>query len=46
MISADLEKPLTRGRTADIYAWEDGCVLKLFHNWFEIEIICFEQKMA
>jgi tRNA A-37 threonylcarbamoyl transferase component Bud32 len=46
MISADLGKPLACGRTADIYAWEDGCVLKLFHNWFDIENIRFEQRMA
>ncbi len=46
MISRNLEEPIARGRTADIFAWEGGQILKLFHNWFELENIHFEQKMA
>ncbi len=26
-------KPIAYGRTAEIYAWEDGRVLKLFYDW-------------
>jgi hypothetical protein len=46
MISADLGKPLARGRTADIYQWENGRVLKLFHEWFDLADILFEQKLG
>jgi Ser/Thr protein kinase RdoA (MazF antagonist) len=46
MISIDLDKPVARGRTADIYDWEDGWVLKLFHDWFNVENIQFEQMIA
>jgi aminoglycoside phosphotransferase (APT) family kinase protein len=28
-----LDKPIALGRTAEVYAWEDGKVLKLLHNW-------------
>lgn len=41
-----LGRPFARGRTADIHAWEDGYVLKLFHNWFSREDIEYEQKIA
>lgn len=41
----DLGKPIAVGRTAELYAWENGQVLKLFHNWFEIDDIRFEQRM-
>ncbi|HXD09869.1 MAG TPA: aminoglycoside phosphotransferase family protein [Anaerolineales bacterium] len=41
-----LDKPIARGRTADIYDWDAGHVLKLFHNWFEIENIEYEQRIA
>jgi aminoglycoside phosphotransferase (APT) family kinase protein len=39
----DLGKPIARGRTADVYNWQDGEVLKLFHDWFDLEDIQFEQ---
>lgn len=44
MISADPGKPLALGRTADIYQWENGRLLKLFHDWFDLDDILFEQK--
>ncbi len=28
-----LDKPIALGRTAKVYAWEDGKILKLLHNW-------------
>jgi len=46
MTRIDLNTPLARGRTADVFAWEDGQVLKLFHNWFPLEDIQFEQRIA
>jgi uncharacterized protein (TIGR02172 family) len=41
-----LDKPMARGRTADVYPWDDGHVLKLFHNWFELEGVEYELKIA
>jgi uncharacterized protein (TIGR02172 family) len=41
-----LDKPIGRGRTADVYDWDDGHVLKLFHNWFESENVEYELKIA
>lgn len=40
------EKPLARGRTADVHEWEEGTVLKHFHNWFSLEDIQYEQMIA
>jgi len=41
-----LENPLARGRTADVYEWDDGHILKLFHGWFSLEDIKYELKIA
>lgn len=41
-----LDQPLARGRTADVFEWEDGHILKLFHNWFSREDIEYELKIA
>ncbi|MCC6299322.1 MAG: phosphotransferase [Anaerolineales bacterium] len=46
MKTISLEQPIAHGRTADIHEWEDGFVLKLFHNWFPMEDIEYEQKIA
>lgn len=40
------ENPLARGRTADVYQWDDTHVLKLFHPWFEPGEIQYEQAIA
>jgi hypothetical protein len=40
-----LGKPLALGRTAEIFAWEEGKVIKLFFDWFELGDIQFEQKL-
>ena len=37
---------IARGRTADVYAWEGGQVLKLFHDWVSLESIQYEQLIA
>lgn len=39
-------KLLARGRTADVYEWDAGRVLKRFHDWFELGNIEYEQKIA
>ena len=44
-MNRDLGKPFALGRTAEIYAWENGQVLKLFFDWFKLEDIEFEQHM-
>ena len=40
------DKPIAHGRTADVYDWDDGHILKLFHNWFEFPNIEYEYKIA
>jgi uncharacterized protein (TIGR02172 family) len=37
---------IASGRTADVYAWGSEQVVKLFHDWFDLENIQFEQKVA
>jgi len=39
-------KFIAAGRTADIYEWETGHVLKLFHDWMTAEDIEYEFQMA
>lgn len=46
MKNISLSQPIAHGRTADIYEWEDGFVLKLFHNWFSLENAEYEYKIA
>lgn len=41
-----LDKPIARGRTADVYHWDERHVLKLFHNWFESDDIEYERNIA
>ena len=41
-----LDQPIARGRTADVHAWDDRHILKLFHNWFSREDIEYEQRIA
>jgi len=41
-----LDQPIARGRTADVYDWEEGHILKLFHNWFSLEDIEYERRIA
>jgi Ser/Thr protein kinase RdoA (MazF antagonist) len=47
MTNADpLREPIARGRTADIHAWGDDRVLKLFHDWFALEDVEYEARIA
>jgi tRNA A-37 threonylcarbamoyl transferase component Bud32 len=37
---------IARGRTADVYAWEPGKVLKLFQPWMDRRAVEYEQRLA
>jgi uncharacterized protein (TIGR02172 family) len=39
-------KLIARGRTADVYEWDAGHVLKIFHDWFDMGNIKYEQRIA
>ena len=41
-----LTKPIAEGRTAEIYAWQDGTVLKLYHPWFPSNLVEYESIVA
>jgi uncharacterized protein (TIGR02172 family) len=41
-----LGQPLASGRTADVHTWDDGHVLKLFHDGFPLEDIEYEARIA
>ncbi|MEM7348028.1 MAG: aminoglycoside phosphotransferase family protein, partial [Chloroflexota bacterium] len=45
-MESNLGLPLTYGRTAEIYAWQDDQVIKLFHDWFALKSIEYEAKLA
>ena len=42
----ELSSPIAYGRTAEIYPWQDGQVLKLFHDWFGLESIEYERRLS
>ena len=42
----DLTEPIATGRTAEIYGWENGQVVKLFHDWFRREDIDYERRIS
>ena len=42
----ELGSPIAYGRTAEIYAWDDGHILKLFYDWFGRESIEYEAKIG
>lgn len=46
MKDISITNPIAHGRTADVYAWDKDHVLKLFHNWFSLEDIKYELKIA
>ena len=46
MNKIELAKPIARGRTADVYDWDEGHILKLFHAWFPREDTEYEFKIA
>ncbi len=42
----DLGQPIAYGRTAEIYAWKPGQILKLFYNWCALESIQQESRLT
>jgi len=45
-MTEDLGQPIAYGRTAEIYAWNQGQVLKLFYDWFGLENIENEARIT
>ena len=45
-MNMDLGKPIAYGRTAEIYAWQEGQILKLFYDWFGLDAIEYERRIA
>jgi len=41
-----LGEPIALGRTAEVYAWEEGQVLKLFQDWFSADGVQYEARIA
>jgi aminoglycoside phosphotransferase (APT) family kinase protein len=39
-------QPIAQGRTAEIYAWHEGWILKLFYEWFGADSIEYEAQVA
>ena len=40
------DQPIARGRTADVYDWDEGHILKLFNDWFPLRDVEYELKIA
>jgi Ser/Thr protein kinase RdoA (MazF antagonist) len=38
--------PIAHGRTAEIYSWEDGRILKLFRDWCPPDWVDYEARIA
>jgi hypothetical protein len=45
-MNGDLGQPIARGRTAKVYAGQEGQVLKLFYDWFALEDVEYEARIA
>jgi len=45
-MTINLGKPIAYGRTAEIYAWQEGQVLKLFYDWFGLNDIEYEARIG
>lgn len=41
-----LGNPIDLGRTAEVYTWNEGTILKLFHEWFPLSAIEHEAQVA
>jgi aminoglycoside phosphotransferase (APT) family kinase protein len=41
-----LGQPIAEGRTARVYAWKDGRILKLFYEWMPAQAVNYEAKIA
>jgi len=45
-MNEELAEPIAYGRTAEIYAWQDDKVLKLFYDWYELKDIKYEWQIS
>jgi Ser/Thr protein kinase RdoA (MazF antagonist) len=45
-MNQELGNLLALGRTAEVYSWQEGWIIKLFFDWFELDDILFEQRMS
>jgi aminoglycoside phosphotransferase (APT) family kinase protein len=45
-MNEELSNPVAVGRTAELYAWREGQVLKLFYDWFSLSGIESEAQTA
>jgi Ser/Thr protein kinase RdoA (MazF antagonist) len=45
-MNANLGQPIAFGRTSEVYAWQEGQVLKLFYDWLELEGVDYEARLA
>jgi aminoglycoside phosphotransferase (APT) family kinase protein len=45
-MTTNLGKPIAYGRTAEIYTWQAGQVLKLFYAWYGLDAIEYEARIA
>jgi hypothetical protein len=45
-LTLSLSQPIATGCTSDIHSWQEGQLLKLFHNWFELENIEYEARIV
>ncbi len=41
-----LGKPIAYGRTAEVYPWEEGRIIKLFHPTFPAQAVRYEAQLA
>lgn len=46
MSTTSLGDPIALGRTAEIYAWEEDQILKLFRHWFPADGVEYEGRIA
>jgi uncharacterized protein (TIGR02172 family) len=42
----ELKKPIAFGRTAEIYPWQDGKILKLYYDWCPRNWVEYEARLA
>ena len=45
-MSKELGNPISAGRTAEIYSWDQDQVIKLFYDWVELESIENEARIS
>jgi Ser/Thr protein kinase RdoA (MazF antagonist) len=46
MKTLSLDQLIARGRTANVYAWDDDHIIKVFHEWFERKDIEYEMRIS